>query len=499
MNSKKFARKSIPKPLNKKYSNKINISDRKLIFSRNENYLLNKYSNSQKSTSRTDINKINITNNEASYPSSKIIINNDFPKRKLNRAKTFQEQFENYQKKEQISKIKQKKIKNLELFIKLIDENEKIENEFYSNADNIDNYTTKINFKRNKSDVGLYKPCITYNKKNIYYHKKYSLIQKKIERIKNNSYKYISTNPFIKENFNEKKRKEKNGTKSPLLINKMFNDKNNSTTRRKKKSNTMNLNIIFPYNNSHNNQIISKKIINNYNLLDKNINNTFSKKVFNTELNINNISKFKLINMKKNDKNSNSVKSIYGLSKSKSKEKISNKKIFPLVNSILEESSKIEKNLKYDFKKIDNNKEKDIKKEINEVKKLTKRKKINIDKLRKRLNLNNNYLENTKKNYYFDINDIMAKNINKMKKIVPKNGINIITEAANKIIYEDKILHKDIIYYNKKFLKNFKENKKDKIYNNIYEKQNQIKKEIIGKTINKNENFINLLKEDFME
>ena len=498
MNSKKFGKNSIPKPLKKQKTNKINISNRKLFFSRNENYLLNKYSNSQKSTSRTDINKINITNNEPSFPSSKIV-NNDFPKRKLSRAKTFQEQFENNEKKEKISKIKQKKIKNLELFIKLIDENEKIENEFYNNGDNINNYRKKINFKRNKSDVGIYKPCITYNKKNIYYNKKYSLIRKKIEQIKNNSYKYILTNPSVIENINRIESQKILKDNSSKLINKVSNNKVNYNARRKKRSNTMNLNIIFPYNNFHNEQVTSKKLINNNNLLDININNTFSKKIFNTELNIDNISKLKLINMKRMDKYSNSVKSLYGSSNSKSKEKITNKKIFPLVNKILEESSKIEKNLKYDLGKINDSKEKDKKKEINEVKKLTKRKKINIDTLRKRLNLNKKYYEGTKKNKYFDINDIMIKNINKMKKIVPKNGMNIITEAANKIIYEDKILHKDIIYYNNKFLKHYKENKKDKIFNNIFEKQNQIKKEIIGKTNNQNEKFVNLLKEDFME
>ena len=61
-----------------------------------------------------------------------------------------------------------------------------------------------------------------------------------------------------------------------------------------------------------------------------------------------------------------------------------------------------------------------------------------------------------------------------------KQLIKLIKEAANKIIYEDKMMHKDIYYYNNKYLGHFMENKRDKMFNKIFEKRKQIKKEIIG-------------------
>ena len=43
------------------------------------------------------------------------------------------------------------------------------------------------------------------------------------------------------------------------------------------------------------------------------------------------------------------------------------------------------------------------------------------------------------------------------------------------------MLHKDSYYYNNKYLGHFMENKRDKMFNKIFEKPKQIKMEIIGK------------------
>lgn len=501
MNQKKFAKKHIPKPLNKEKKpsqNNINFN-RKLSFSRNENYLLNKYSNSQKSTSRTDL--VNKNNNITSDPSSKFI-NNEFPKRKLNHAKTFLEKLERDEKKEKISKIKQKKVKNLQLFIKLVDENEKIENEFY--------YGNKskrktIKYKRNKSDIGLYVPCVTYNKKNIYFNKKYDLIQKKCN-FKNNSFKVLSSYSSSKKKINKKINsnfsKENIYRDSSLLIETKENEKINIATRKKMKSNTMILNKISPCTNDYN---FSLKQLNTNKLSEKNVSdttNSFSNNLINTEFdNNNNILKSNKYNKKRNGKYSFSVKSASHFFHSKSKEKIKKNKIFPMVSKIIEESSKIEKDLKYKYRNLNDceKKEKDKKKKINEVNNLIKRRKLNIDALRRRLNLDKNYFEGNKKNNCFDVYDILIKNTNKMKKMVPKNGINVITEAANKIIYEDKRLNKDIVYYNERLLGQFKENKKDKILNKIYESQKKLKKAIIGKSNNNQNELIQLLKNDIFD
>ena len=473
-NSKQYNKNCIPKPCKrKKYNQKL--SKRKLSFSRNEQYLLNKYSNSQKSTNRTDLmQKIsNINNyNQTTYSSSKII-NIDFPKRKLNRARTF------LKKHEKISNSKRKKVKNLELLIKLVDENEKIESEYYRNSKKLKNYKNIIKFERNKSDIGLYIPSITYNKNNIYFNKKYDLIRNKFNNTNTNNNEKNFVNLEIKHYKKESSKSEPS---------KFMKYKNlNIPDRKKKKSNTMNLNI-----NSLNQNIITNYY--NRRRTSGEINKTsIPRHSFNKESNMH-IKSFLKNKDNKNmkDKYSFSVKSLSIFSKSKGK--IKNNNIFPLANKIIEESSKIDRNLKYKYKNSnEEEKEKAKKKQLVELNNLTKKRKINIDLLRKSLHLDKNYFNGNKKNNCFDIYDILNKNTNKIKKIIPKNAVEIITEAANKIVYEDKMLHKDIIYYNNRLLGQFKENKKDKKFNKIFEKQKQIKKEIIGKPNNPKEQFIQLI------
>lgn len=510
MKSNQFSKKSIPKPIKKgKKLISNNISKRKLSFSRDRNLLLNKYSNSQKSTSRSDLINVNNIYNITSYPSSKII-NNDFPKRKSSRAKTYLQKFEKKERKDKILKLKRKKVKNLELFIKLVDENEKIQNELYhkNNSKN-----KKMKFKRNKSDIGLYNPCITYDKKNIFFNKKYDLIQKNCKYKNNTSFKYFSSYSCSKDkDINNKLSpnysKEKEKRNFLKLTEKKEKDKINIPKRKKIKSNTMILNNISPYLHTNNDNFIYKQLnLNKLKLNKKNLsdasNSLLSNDLFKTELN-NNINK----NTSKSNRNISKItnnysynrKSLSPFSKSKSKEKLRRNKIFPLVSKIIEESSKIDEGLKNIYKNLNDNekKERDKKKKIIEINNITKIRKINIDLIRKKLNLDKNYFERNKKHNYFDIYDILTKNTNKIKKIIPKNGINIINEAVNKIIYEDKMLHKDIVYYNNKLLGHYKENKKDKLLNKIFENQKIIKKEIIGKYDKKNEKFQSL-KSDIMD
>ena len=130
---------------------------------------------------------------------------------------------------------------------------------------------------------------------------------------------------------------------------------------------------------------------------------------------------------------------------------------------------------------------------------MTKKRKLNIDQLRKRLKLDEKYFEGNKKNCCFDLYEILNKNTNNMKKIVDKNGIKLIQEAANKIMYEDKMLHKDVYYYNNKYLGQFMENKRDKMINKIFDRQKQIKKEIIGKPKTLKEKMFQYLKDDILE
>ena len=515
--SKQFKKNSIPKPLKKVKSNKNEIkkiSNRKLNLSRNENYLLKKYANSNTSNSKTDLIKVNINTYNKTSELSEKFKNIVFPVRKLSRARTF---FESGDKEENelILKLKRKKLKNLKLLIKLADENEKIENEYYKNGDDAKNFRDKIKFGRNKSEINLYAPCVTYNKNNIYFQKKYDLIKNKFNFSQfnnSNGSKYNKTNSLEKElsscGLDSNNIITKN--KSSNLLQKVLSFKNiNLPIRKNKKTKSLYLTNLSPQNNLINNHATSRESSEN-NLLET-YNSSYMNS-FNTELQ-NNIDTTKKncsnqkVNYKYSFSSSNSVKALTNFSKSKSKSrdknkrrKLPNKSIFPLVNKIIEESSKIEEGIKTNYKK-DNEAEKlmDKKKEINEVKNLTKKRKLNIDQLRKRLNLDEKCFEGNKKNCCFDLYEILNKNINNMKKIVDKNGIKLIKEAANKIIYEDKMLYKDIYYYNNKYLGQFMENKRDKMFNKIFEKQNQIKKEIIGKPKTLKEKMFQFLKDDILE
>ena len=514
--SKQFKKNSIPKPLKKIKSNKneiIKYSKRKLNLSRNENYLLKKYANSNTSNSKTDLIKVNINTYNKTSELSEKFKNIVFPVRKLSRARTF---FESGDKEENelILKLKRKKLKNLQLLIKLADENEKIENEYYKNGDDAKNFRNRIKFERNKSEINLYKPCVTYNKNNIYFQKKYDLIKHKFNFSKFNnsiSNKYNKANSLEKELSScglDSNIITKN--KSSNLLQKVLSFKNiNLPIRKNKKAKSLYLTNLSPQNKIINNHATSRESSEN-NLLET-YNSSYMNS-FNQELH-NNIdtTKKNCSNQKAKYKysfsSSNSVKALSNFSKSKSKSrdknkrrKLSNKNIFPLVNKIIEESSKIEEGIKTNYKK-DNEAEKakDKKKEINEVKNLTKKRKLNIDQLRKRLKLDEKYFDGNKKNCCFDLYEILNKNTDKMKKIVDKNGIKLIKEAANKIIYEDKMLHKDIYYYNNKFLGQFMENKRDKMFNKIFEKQKQIKKEIIGNPKTLKEKMFQFLKDDILE
>ena len=177
--SKKLNKKKTPKPLIDTYNYHKKFSKNKLSL-KSDCFLLKKHSNSQKSIKIESIQKdINKNNVHIQTPNHSKIINGEFPKRQLTRTLTC---FQKYGKEEGLSQIKKKKVKNLELLIKLIDENEKIENEINSNRDYIKNNkdTNNIIVEKNKSDMNLYVPCITYNKNNIYFNKHYNLIKKNL-------------------------------------------------------------------------------------------------------------------------------------------------------------------------------------------------------------------------------------------------------------------------------------------------------------------------------
>ena len=76
---------------------------------------------------------------------------------------------------------KMKKLDNLKLFFKLLDTHKKTQYEEYN-----DPIKSNKNFIRAKNHhFNSYKPCITYNKNNLFFSKKYKLIFDKMHRNNN--------------------------------------------------------------------------------------------------------------------------------------------------------------------------------------------------------------------------------------------------------------------------------------------------------------------------
>ena len=216
----------------------------------------------------------------------------------------------------------------------------------------------------------------------IYFQKKYDLIKNKFDFCKfnnSNSNKNIKTNSLEKElsscGFDSNNIITKN--KSSNLLQKVLSFKNiNLPIRKNKKAKSLYLNNLSPKNNIINNLATSRESSEN-NLLE--IYNSSYMNSFNTEFQ-NNIDATKKncsnkkVKYKYSFSNSNSVKVLSNFSKSKSRDenkrrKFFNKNIFPLVNKIIEESSKIKEGIKTNYKKDkEDEKAKDKKKEINESK-----------------------------------------------------------------------------------------------------------------------------------
>ena len=84
---------------------------------------------------------------------------------------------------------KMEKLEYLKNFFKLIDTHQKTQYEIY-----LDPTKPKLDFIRSKNSAKLFQTCVTYDKNDIFYNKKYNLIIDKINNKKNNKYNSINNN-----------------------------------------------------------------------------------------------------------------------------------------------------------------------------------------------------------------------------------------------------------------------------------------------------------------
>ena len=376
---------------------------------------------------------------------------------------------------------KMKKLDNLKLFFNLLDTHKKTQFEEY-----IDPIKSKKNFIRAKNyNYNLYEPCITYNKNNLFFSKKYKLIFDKMHR-NNNIYKNSNFISNSEENmlssYSTNYTRAKNKIRSSYLFKKKL-VKINSDKLFLHKANIDKNKLINLYSNCKPNKNI---IANNFNSLSddkifnnsKNIANLYNKKNINSRnwevdeknLNSNNRPQISLSNIitkieenKKFAQNEtedmgetstfslnsninslklykNSIKNMtinnYSHNLNKKFPKRNNKILIKMLSASLKKCKKFNNDLKINY--INKEKEEE-EKERGIIKHLIKKKKTDLPLLVKELNLNY-------KKYKIDLEELVTNNVYKLKRNLQNiTQLKLLNKVANRVILEDKILSKEVI------------------------------------------------------
>ena len=376
---------------------------------------------------------------------------------------------------------KMKKLDNLKLFFNLLDTHKKTQFEEY-----IDPIKSKKNFIRAKNyNYNLYEPCITYNKNNLFFSKKYKLIFDKMHR-NNNIYKNSNFISNSEENmlssYSTNYTRAKNKIRSSYLFKKKL-VKINSDKLFLHKANIDKNKLINLYTNCKPNK---NNIANNFNSLSddkifnnsKNIANLYNKKNINSRnwevdeknLNSNNRPQISLSNIitkieenKKFAQNEtedmgetstfslnsninslklykNSIKNMtinnYSHNLNKKFPKRNNKILIKMLSASLKKCKKFNNDLKINY--INKEKEEE-EKERGIIKHLIKKKKTDLPLLVKELNLNY-------KKYKIDLEELVTNNVYKLKRNLQNiTQLKLLNKVANRVILEDKILSKEVI------------------------------------------------------
>jgi hypothetical protein len=316
-------------------------------------------------------------------------------------------------------------------------------------------------FIREKNKNTNFTPSVRYDKSNVFFNKKYELVQdimdkdkKYIEHIfntiqispfknKKRKYKMKVKNPLFKTEQNESQKDSTNNKESPIKITEdhnvsktISNEKNNSDKNLIKNSkfqSTKNINIeklntesVFTH------RVRSKKFMTNSPKKKRNpISDSkidLPPKFFSTKKE----KKNRCQTAKNVSRQNTYFNDINNISKSKGK-----KKIYPLLMNLLDDNYKLKEDLKLGFNIITNM--------INDFKKTKKAKvvknELNIRKLREDLKL-------IKVPPVVDEIDVVMNNVNKMEGLMRKKDIDTLRKVAKTVIREDILANKNMIYEN---------------------------------------------------
>ena len=390
---------------------------------------------------------------------------------------------------------KTKKLEKLKNFFDLIETHQKTQFESF-----LEPSKQNLDFIRSKKQK-IFHTCVTYDKNDIFYNKKYKLI---IDQIKSNNgnKNYSDVNIFKKSHASRFNHDNKSLFLESTRLNKIKSNPDNIFLKPKKKFNkNKNNNSIYIFNNNKQKDNLIRNNIHSFS--DEKIKKNSSVNYYNNSLKNNNKNKknlsrpqtaitttsnkttkfmisspnettdlcetssISLVSDLNNFKTYNNSKKESKITSPKYRKK--NKKIFyEMLSETLRKSSKMNKILKSKYNSKEKNEE--IIEET-KIRNLIKKKKTNLNKLVKELNL---YYKEQK----IDLEELVIKNTKKLfRHLQNMRQCLLMNEIANKVIVEDKILSKEVFIEDtlSKKLNNRIKTKSDKEFDALIKKRKILK------------------------
>ena len=458
----------------KKKTKTVKFSVEKKPFKRNSKF---KITNLTKKKSYS-IGNINMFNNNLS---NKLILKLNSNKTNIN-IKNFLDEDEDVDELDKFSSVNNTerkrfdKLDNLNSILELVDIHEKTtQNQIVDEKE-----IKRLNMVRNKKKLELYHTCITYNKNNLFFNKKYKLIYDKTKNI-NNIYSHTQNNKTI----------------------------NNSNSKNKKRNNINTLSTEEKFNTNINIPLKPSRIQSPISFLSSKTNSNFeiqlskAYKNRNQNLNLENsqtrevtpysnpYATFSEGNIFKTHINSNNLKKrIFKADIILNRRNFQNKQISKVYSDILSNYKKIKNQLSNNY--ISNKKEqKEKEKNIRNIKNLIKKRRTNLRLLVKELDLNYN-----REKEGFNLEDIVINKRNIIKDRMKNTGQRwLLNQVQQQVINEDNILSKKLILETnlEKKLKSRKKKLSEKMFEEMTLKRKELKNHLIGFKLIYEKDYINKL------
>ena len=458
----------------KKKTKTVKFSVEKKPFKRNSKF---KITNLTKKKSYS-IGNINMFNNNLS---NKLILKLNSNKTNIN-IKNFLDEDEDVDELDKFSSVNNTerkrfdKLDNLNSILELVDIHEKTtQNQIVDEKE-----IKRLNMVRNKKKLELYHTCITYNKNNLFFNKKYKLIYDKTKNI-NNIYSHTQNNKTI----------------------------NNSNSKNKKRNNINNLLTEEKFNTNINIPLKPSRIQSPISFLSSKTNSNFeiqlskAYKNRNQNLNLENsqtrevtpysnpYATFSEGNIFKTHINSNNLKKrIFKADIILNRRNFQNKQISKVYSDILSNYKKIKNQLSNNYIS-DKKEQKEKEKNIRNIKNLIKKRRTNLRLLVKELDLNYN-----REKEGFNLEDIVINKRNIIKDRMKNTGQRwLLNQVQQQVINEDNILSKKLILETnlEKKLKSRKKKLSEKMFEEMTLKRKELKNHLIGFKLIYEKDYINKL------